>query len=196
LSESYKEGHLHVTYFLKEVARRFKAYFAAKRLATQLNFTCCDHCIDRYKRLPPMDLTLRVPVSCLMRVLARLPSCCPMVPPTTPCRYTCRECVWSDNAVTDGDQESCSGSGSSVSGGSVVTEHLAGAIREHLNDADNNTHHHEVGYAGASTGCGGGDLRENMQSPTKLARVRSDRVKGDHKRLFGQHPPIHSNMTK
>ena len=78
--------------------------------------------------------------------------------------------------------------------GSVVTEHLAGATREHLNDADNT--HHQVGYAGASTGGGGGDLRDNMQSPTKLARVRSDGVKGDHKRLFGQHPPIHSNMTK
>jgi hypothetical protein len=83
LSESYKEGHLHVTYFLKEVARRFKAYFAAKRLATQLNFTCCDHCIDRYKRRPAHDLTLRVPVSCLMRVLA---GACPLTAPRPPPR--------------------------------------------------------------------------------------------------------------
>jgi hypothetical protein len=77
LSESYKEGHLHVTYFLREVARRFKAYFAAKRLATQLNFTCCDHCIDRYKRRPPYDLTLRdpniVPHACACPLALLLP---------------------------------------------------------------------------------------------------------------------------
>ena len=47
LSESYKEGHLHITYFLKEIARRLKAYFAAKRLSSQLNIECCEHCLDR-----------------------------------------------------------------------------------------------------------------------------------------------------
>ena len=47
LSESYKEGHLHITYFLKEIARRLKAYFAAKRLSIQLNIECCEHCLDR-----------------------------------------------------------------------------------------------------------------------------------------------------
>ena len=47
LSESYKEGHLHVTYFLKEIARRFKAYFAAHRLSSQLNVACCDHNLNR-----------------------------------------------------------------------------------------------------------------------------------------------------
>ena len=47
LSESYKEGHLHVTYFLKEIARRLKAYFAAYRLSGQLNVNCCDHCLNK-----------------------------------------------------------------------------------------------------------------------------------------------------
>jgi len=104
LSESYKEGHLHVTYFLKEVARRLKAYFAAKRLSGQLGVACCDHCLDVSK--------------CEACSTARSSSSGKVLPALRESQTT------EDEDEDDND--------SVANGGSVVTEHMGGGIRSSL----------------------------------------------------------------